>query len=264
MKSRLFLSLTYFLSFLLTSFGAFASRPAKSGLQGLGREHLNYVVTYKWGLIQKDAGTADMYLTESPAQYTVKMTAKSKPWADKIFMVRDTLLTVIDKNGFKVKLYEKTAHEGGKYNLDVVKFEHKGPKVIGHAHRVKDNGKQRTESDVELEAQGTAFDMLSVFYYLRTLDFAQIASGQPLVYTLFSGSKAETLTVKKIGREKVKMRNGKEVEAMHVTFKFTQSGKKKSSDDIDCWLSVDGRNVPLLIVGKLPIGQIRCHLTSVS
>lgn len=58
-------------------------------------ETLKYVVTYKWGLIHKDAGDATVTLRRNGDQYRMVLTAKSKPWADKIYRVRDTLESVM-------------------------------------------------------------------------------------------------------------------------------------------------------------------------
>lgn len=246
---------------MLCQFGFSVYGVTTKGLDQLGGEKLKYVVTYKWGLINKEAGDAILTLNDRGNYYDIKMTAKSHPWADKVFMVRDTLVTKVRKEGFKPEQYHKAAHEGGKYSLDIVDFRYEGSKVKGHCERIRDKkGKERDHSSIELESVGPTFDMLSVFYYLRTLDFDHLATGKPLEMTVFSGSKAETMTVKKYGKEKVKLKDGSEQEALHITFKFTQGGKQRSSDDIDCWLSLDGRNIPLLVVGKLPIGQIRCYL----
>lgn len=246
---------------MLCQIGASAYGVTTKGLDHLGSEKLKYVVTYKWGLINKEAGEAVLTLNEHGGYYDIKMTAKSRPWADKVFMVRDTLVSKVKKEGFKAQQYHKAAHEGREYSLDIVDFRHEGNKVKGHCERVREKkGKGRERSSIELESTGPTFDMLSVFYYLRTLDFESLATGKPLVMTVFSGSRAETMTVKKYGKEKVKLKDGSEHEALHITFKFTQGGIQRSSDDIDCWLSLDGRNVPLLVVGKLPIGQIRCYL----
>ena len=55
------------------------------------------------------------------------------------------------------------------------------------------------------------------------------------------------------------MRNGTKRQAYHITFKFTQEGGKKSSDDLDAWMSTDEARIPILLVGKLPVGQIKCY-----
>ncbi|MDE5796116.1 MAG: hypothetical protein K2H75_03320, partial [Muribaculaceae bacterium] len=49
------------------------------GLDHLGSEKLKYVVTYKWGLINKEAGDAVLTLNDHGGYYDIKMVAKSRP-----------------------------------------------------------------------------------------------------------------------------------------------------------------------------------------
>lgn len=226
-------------------------------------ETLNYVISYKWGLIHKDAGTASVTLKNTSDVFKIMLTGTSKPWADKIYQVRDTLIGSISKDGFRPVSYSKIAHEDGKYSRDDLKYTYQGSSVIGNAHRIKINKKgERSESSKSFTASGSVFDMLSVFYYLRTIDYSTLEKGEEVTTTMFSGSKMETLTIRCVGTEDIKLRDKSSVNAYHVKFRFTTEGKKKSSDDIDLWISTDSAHVPLMIVGSLPIGQIRCVLTS--
>ena len=129
---------------MLCQFGFSVYGVTTKGLDQLGGEKLKYVVTYKWGLINKEAGDAILTLNDRGNYYDIKMTAKSHPWADKVFMVRDTLVTKVRKEGFKPEQYHKAAYEGGKYSLDIVDFRYEGSKVKGHCERIRDKkGKER-------------------------------------------------------------------------------------------------------------------------
>ena len=56
-------------------------------------ENLNYIVLYKWGLINKDAASAVLSLRSDDGHYYARMSARTLPWADKVFKVRDTLVS---------------------------------------------------------------------------------------------------------------------------------------------------------------------------
>ena len=87
-------------------------------------ETLKYVITYKWGLITKDSGDATLTLKNQGSRYYIKLTGKTKPWADGLFQVRDTLISVMDKTKFQPLSYTKVAHEGGKYAKDVIEYSY--------------------------------------------------------------------------------------------------------------------------------------------
>ena len=94
-------------------------------------EKLNYVVTYKWGLIQKDAG--DVEITKKPKGngYELRLVAKTKPWADKIYKLRDTLVSVTEKEHYRPLHYTYIAHEKNKYRKDDISFTYLGNAVKG-------------------------------------------------------------------------------------------------------------------------------------
>lgn len=245
-----------YLFLLIMAFSSAFSLKAES----FADESLNYVISYKWGLIHKDAGEATLKLKNSGNDYLITLTGKTKPWADKFYQVRDTLIGKVGKNGFQPKSYAKIAHEDGKFSRDDITYSYSGNNVTGHSRRLRVNKKgERSESDKTLSAVGPTFDMLSVFYFLRTINYETLTAGKPLTATIFSGSKVETLTIRYLGKEKLKLRNKSEREAYHIKFRFTQEGKKKSSDDLDAWISADARHIPLQIVGSLPVGQVKCY-----
>lgn len=223
-------------------------------------EDLHYVITYKWGLIHKEAGTATLSLRNNGSNYNIMLAAKTKPWADKFYQVRDTLKGIVRISDLKPLHYTKIAHEKGKYGLDDITYKYSGNNVTGICKRFKRNDKgEISESSKELKASGPVYDMLSVFYYLRQIDYAKLTPGKEIKATVFSGSKSETIKIRNLGVEKVKMRNGTYKEGYHIKFNFTTDGKTKSSDDMDSWISTTPQHIPLYLVGKLPVGQVRVY-----
>lgn len=219
-------------------------------------ESLHYVVSYKWGLIHKDAADATLSLRNRGTSYEIVLTARTKPWADRFYEVRDTLLSTVLKDGFRPKSYSKIAHEKGRYSRDDITYRYSGKVIEGSCRRIRVRDGKLTESKNRLTATGPTFDMLSIFYYLRLIDYDRLHTGNVIKTTCFSGSKSETVTIRSLGTETVKSGKRK-VKATHIRFRFTSGGGRKSSDDIDAWISDDSRHIPLLLVGKLPIGQVR-------
>lgn len=226
----------------------------------LNNEKLKYVITYKWGLIHKDAGEALVTLTQQGNNYNVVLTAKSYSWADRIYKVRDTLCTNMRMTDLKPILYIKRMHEGNKYNIDEIKFSYSGNVTDGVATRKKIINGKSTESTTNLSATGPVFDFLSLFYYLRKLDYTKLSKNIVYKATVFSGKKKESVMIKSLGIQTIKLRDKSSCNAYHIKFNFTQHGGKKSSDDIDAWISTDSAHVPLQIIGSLPVGEIRIYL----
>lgn len=219
-------------------------------------ERLSYHIIYHWGIIWKHAGSATLTLAENGKNYDAQLAARTVSWADRIFKVRDTLSCSIRKEGLRPLRYVKSAHEGKGIVYDTVSYNYGGNAVVADCvhHRAG-----REPQHVELRSEGISYDMLSVFYYIRTLDFKEMKPGDVSCITVFSGRRKETLRIEYAGIEQVELRDGSKREAYHVKFSFTQDGRTKSSDDLDTWISTSGSRIPLMLCGKLPIGEVRCY-----
>ncbi len=248
----------YLISFLLVCLTLLPSAIMRGTT--FGNETLHYVITYKWGLVTKDAGEATLSLRNKGKNYQVILTAKTKPWADKIFKVRDTLRATILSAPFRPIRYEKISHEGGKYAKDVITFTYSGSKTTAKVNRVKVKKGKVKRSTRSFSAQQEAFDMLSIFYYLRTVNYAQMPKGRSIRKIIFSGSKSETITITNLGLQNLKLRNGSTAKTYHIRFRFTSKGGKKSSADMDTWISAAAPHIPYQLEGQLPLGKIKCYL----
>lgn len=234
--------------------------PERVAAIDLPDEDLNYIILYKWGLVNKDAASAVLSLRSDGDHYYASLAARTLPWADKIFMVRDTLKSTMLRQGCLPEVYTKISHEGSRYGRDVVRYERDGNQVTGYAERWKSkNGGPVTTTDTVLHATGRTVDMLSVFYYLRTLDFASMSPGSIVKMNVFSGRSVEQLTVRYDGIENIKL--GKYTwRTFHMSFTFTQNGKV-SSDAMETWISIDASRIPVQLEGQLPLGKVRAYYT---
>lgn len=248
----------YFISLTITLFSSINILAAD-----LSSENLTYNVMFKWGLINKKAGEARVMLRTIPGtdNFRATIVAASEPWADRIYILRDTLYTEMSRESFIPSRYERIAHENGRYEHDIIDFTRIDDTFTAECiHRVRrKNETVISEYMTNLEATGMTVDFVSAFYYLRELDFPTMLPGHAVTINIFSGRRKELLRFSFRGVESVKVGERRQ-NAYKVEFTFTSDGKKKTSDPITAWISTDSRRVPLLIEGKLPIGKVRCEL----
>lgn len=223
-------------------------------------ETLKYKVMYKWGLINKKAGDVTIALNTTDRTYQAQLTAATASWADRFYKVRDTLRSEIAKEGFKPLMYQKLAHESKDYNRDQVLYRRQGQNVYGDcSHKWYREGKLKRQQDTTLVAQGTTLDMLSAFYFMRSIPYENMQPGYVEKANIYSGKRKELLTIKYLGMESVKT-DGKTYHCYKVAFLFTSDGKKKSSDDMFAWITADDSRIPVKLEGKLPVGSVKCFL----
>ncbi len=218
-------------------------------------ERLDYQIVYHWGIIWKHAANATLSISRSGNGYNAMLVGRTRSWADKVYPVRDTLKCSMAAD-LTPRSYQKLTHEKSYYARDEVRFTYSNGSTHGTCSRYRP-GKETQRAQVV--ARGRAYDMLSVFYMLRNLSFGSMAVGKTFRTTIFSGKEKENLTITYRGVTTVKMRNGSQPKAYHVTFSFTQDGGTKSSDGIDAYLSIDARRIPLMLVGKLPVGEVKVY-----
>ena len=217
-------------------------------------ETLQYEIVYHWGVIWKHAADATLSIRKTSNGYQSQLTGKTRSWADKVYPVRDTLKCTMNKD-LKPLKYEKLTHEKDYYARDVIKFSYNYSHTSAHCTRYRKSG----TTSINLSAKAQAYDMLSVFYMLRNLDYNELSRNKNYTTVIFSGKEKEYLTINYKGVETIKMRDGSKLKAHRIAFKFTQEGGKKSSDNITVWMATDESRIPLLLVGKLPVGEVKCY-----
>ena len=242
---------TFFLVFVALSI---VLSPAINALT-ITNETLNYQVVYHWGVVWKHAADITLTTTKTSDGYSSRLTGKTRSWADKLYTVRDTLKCTMTNN-FRPLKYEKLTHENSYYARDVVQFTNSSASTSAKCTRYRKN---KPTANISLSANGVAYDMLSVFFMLRNIDFAKMKSNNTYSTWIFSGKQKEVLTIKYVGIEQLQLRDKSRHQAFHIKLKFTQDNGKKSSDDIDAYISTDAQRIPLMVVGKLPVGEIKCY-----
>ena len=244
---------------ILVSILALASlvmSPVVSALT-LNNETLNYQIVYHWGVVWKHAGDATLSINKTGSSYNARLTGKTRSWADKIYPVRDTLKCTM-LNNFRPVKYEKFTHEKSYFAHDIVAFNNGASSTSATCTRYRKN---KPTATLSLSTSGVAYDMLSTFFMLRNLDYTKMAESKVYKTCIFSGKEKETLTIKYQGVKQLQLRDKSRHQAHHIKLQFTQDGGKKSSDDIDAYISTAPDRIPLLVVGKLPIGEIKCYYT---
>ena len=228
--------------------------PQQLQARDFSNETLHYEIVYHWGMIWKHAADATLSTRKTRDGYFAQLTGKTRSWADKVYPVRDTLKCTMNHE-FKPLHYEKLTHEKDYYARDVIKFSYNYSHTSAHCTRYRKSG----NTSIDLSAKSQAYDMVSVFYMLRNLDYDELSRNKNYTTVIFSGKEKEYLTINYKGVENIKMRDGTKRKAHCIAFRFTQKGGKKSSDNITAWMSTDDSRTPLLLVGKLPVGEVKCY-----
>ena len=229
-----------------------------------GKESLPYDVIYQWGFIWKRAATATLRLTPVSVKgvpcYQAQMDARTLPFADRLFRVRDTLVSVMQREDLRPLYYAKIADEDKTYRKDEVNYKYQ-PGVAGCVGDITlYRPKRNAVESYTVASSKMTYDMLSVFYYLRTIDFLSTPMHKRFNLNIFSGRHIEYLSIEYMGRTILKL-GCKEFPAFRIKLHFSTDAGEKESDNITAWISDDSRRIPLQVEGKLAIGSLKAVYT---
>lgn len=217
-------------------------------------EFLKYDIVYHWGPIWKSAASAELLLYDNGDLKQAQLNARTCPWADRIYRVRDTLKSAMHPQLYKPHKYIKASNEGKSSGTDIINFSYNGDTVIAHSIRIRPGKK---DNEYVMEAFETAYDMLSVFFYIRTFDYSAMKPNQEIKTTIISGRSKEWLKIRYIGRENINLRDNSKHESVHLQLTFSTKNQQNSSAPIDAWLDANGSHIPLMLRGTLSIGEVR-------
>lgn len=223
-------------------------------------ETLCYDIYYHWGIIWKKAAKGTLKVKDAhfngKEAYKMKLACQTLSFADKIMPVRDTLNSYTTRQVVPL-YYDKIANEGNYKGKDCLNYLYKNDKTGG---KITLHRKSRPKRDTLIWVNGPAYDMLSVFYYLRTIDLRSFKMYQTIDLPIFTGRKVIIMNVKYMGRTLVTLRNKKQYPAYRLNLSFKNDDNLKDEDPpIEVWLSDDDRKIPLKVEGKLPLGSLQAE-----
>lgn len=213
-------------------------------------EKLEYIVHY--GVI--NAGIASVEINKETyrvnGQNATKVTGigKSIGAFDWFFKVRDSYITYMDKESLTPLRFVRHVDEGGFTFNQEYNFHHQENIVV-------------TEKNDTVPVPTGIQDLVSAYYYARSIDFDKYKPGDIVSFKAFVDGKVEPIRIRYLGKEKVSIRSGK-----YRCYKFqpvVQSGRVfKDPDDVTAYISDDKNKVPVLIEARVIVGSVKLELTS--
>ncbi|MBS1945949.1 MAG: DUF3108 domain-containing protein [Bacteroidetes bacterium] len=212
-------------------------------------EKLSYVLHYGW----LNAGTATLELKEYPREIGGRKVLHAVGLGEStgafkaFFKVDDRYETYFDQSGVFPYIFVRRVDEGGyKFSQDYTFMQR--------------NGQVATQDKKTYEVPAHVQDMLSAFYYARTINFDQAKAGDVFTIETFLDNELWPLRMRYIGKETIKLRNGK-----YRCLKFqpvVQEGRIfKDNNDLNVWITDDGNRIPVLAQAKVLVGSIKMELS---
>ena len=192
------------------------------------REGEKLTFDVKYGFVH--AGVATMSIPQTKRisgrdAYHIVFEVSSVPSFDWVFKVRDRYETYVDALGIFPWRFEQHVREG-KYSI---------PRYVN--------------------------DIMSAFYYARTIDYSKMKVGDRVKLYNFYKDKVYDLDVRYLGKERIKVSAGT-FDCIMVEPLVQEGGLFKSEGNIIIWLTNDDIKMPVKVKTKIVIGSIDAELTA--
>lgn len=179
--------------------------------------------------------------------FHVTFEVNTVPSFDVFYKVRDRYETYIDVEGIFPWRFEQHIREG-KFSRDFSAFFDQR------------KGKAKT-SEGEFDIPLYVNDIVSAFFYARTLDYSNLKEGDKINLKNFYKNKTYDLDVVYLGKETIEVPAGK-FECIIVEPLVQEGGLFKSEGSIVIWLTNDEAKIPVRVKTKVVVGAIDADLTS--
>jgi len=217
---------------------------------GLG-ERLEYRVGYKF----ITAGRAYFHIApeliyrEGRPCYDIWFEVRSLESLDWLYRVRDRYRTVLDIGGIFPWEFEQHIREGNFRRDFQARFDQRNGKAI--------------TSEGTFDTPPYVHDIVSAFYYVRTLNLRSYKNGSLIQLQNFFDRQTHDLGVRILGRQTIQVEAGT-FRCIVIEPLIKEGGLFKSEGRILIWLSDDDRKIPVKVSTKIPIGTIDAELTGYS
>lgn len=210
-----------------------------------GGEFLRFNVHYSF------VTAGDAYLTVTDTVYAgrpchiITFRLESKPFFDLFYRVRDQYRTIVDAAGLFPWRFEQQIREGG-YSRDFqAEFDQRKNVAI--------------TSEGYYPIPPYVHDIMSAFYFARTVDYTGFRPGQRIELQNFYKDSTYPLAVKYKGRQRIEVDAGT-FDCIIIEPLVSEGGLFKSQGKIYLWITDDERKMPVKVRTEIPIGTVESKL----
>lgn len=219
-------------------------------------ETLEYRLHY--GFISAGYGRIEVfpeinYVNNRPC-YKVNIMGRSSTALDPFYKIRDNWGSFIDTSYLLPHKAYKIVQENNYRHTEAILFDQQAntAKTIVYG---SDGKNTETVNKIPDNVQ----DMVSGYYYLRTIDFSKMKKGELFTLTGFMDKEIYHLPIRFMGREVVKTELGK-VNAIKLVPVLPENGLFDGEESIKLWVSDDLNKIPLKVRAEMYVGGVEVEL----
>lgn len=224
-------------------------------------EKLRYIMKYELGVVRTEVGEAQTSISKKrDSKYGdylhAEVTGTTYKFYDILFKVRDYFESKFDPTTERPFYFHRNVNEG-RY------------KMLNYHHYNEDNSinvtikrKEAPFMDTLLKGDINTFDLLSLFYHSRNIDFSTIPIGVPQPITFAIDKEILKLYYKFLGREEKRIPLLGRFRTMKFSARLVSGEIFSGKDEMIIWVSDDQNKIPLFFETPILVGRVSGRLSS--
>ncbi len=209
-----------------------------------------------------NAGTSTMRISDTIYEinnrpcYKIAVEGRTTGFFDLFLRVRDEWGTFLDTTAIIPHRFYRNIEEGKYRKYEVVDFDHREDTALVSK---LDKKTRRLKEQVPFKIENNSQDLVSGYYFIRTLDYQNYHEGDTINVPAFFDDETYNFSMRYLGIETVKTKLGK-IDALVLSPIMPENSIFDGEDAVQVWLSNDKNKVPLKVKAKMWVGAVEIDI----
>jgi len=242
----------FFFSFQISAQNCWQSNTAfKAG------ERIDYVIYYHLAGIWVRAGEvyfkADTHKIGGEPYWYFDSYGQTFTKYDWIYRVRDHYQTYTHYEKLQPSIFRRKVEEGSDYIWENYDFNYQ-KRVAFTKRQLEKNAAYEYDT---VSIKNCTYDVLSMIYYARNIDFSKLEVGDKVPINIFIDNGAYDSYIRFLGRRKKQIKGLGEVDCIVFSPYLIEGSIFNAGEDMTVYVSDDKNRIPLLIETPILVGSIK-------
>lgn len=188
---------------------------------------------------------------------SIGQTFKKYDW---IYKVRDHFESVVDLESFKPIRFKRSVNEGSTFIREDYLFKQKSNIIITQ-RQMEEEGPNVRDTIPLLDC---SFDVMSMIYYARDLDFSMVNEGDTLPIKIILDNETHNSYIRYLGKKEVKVKGLGKYRCILFSPLLIEGTIFNGGEDMTVWVTDDKNRVPIYIETPILVGSIRARANKLS
>ncbi|MFA5301230.1 MAG: DUF3108 domain-containing protein [Bacteroidales bacterium] len=221
-------------------------------------EKLTIIASYQWGVVNTDVGTVSLEISETETSeeplYVAKGRMQTARFFNAFFRVDDYYESRFNQSNLRPTYFMRDVHEG---NYTIQNYYHYNRDHSINARIVRKDG---SVQDTLLPGRICTFDFITLFYFLRNLEFSNMNPGDVYPISFAIDEEIFDLYLRFDGKDEIRIQGQGTFRCLKFSAQTVAGVVFDGKEDLRFWISDDRNRVPLYIESPVVVGRVTGRL----